>query len=52
VIRKGLKTMTEDRLPKLAVLSTNEITRDTELESLGQVSMEELQPAPLAGAKA
>ncbi len=48
VIRKGLKTMTEDRLPKLAVLSTNEITRDTELESLGQVSMEELQPAPVA----
>jgi flagellar biosynthesis protein FlhA len=53
VIRRGLKTMTEDRLPKLAVLSTNEITRDTELESLGQVSAEELQPAAAtAGAKA
>lgn len=43
VIRKGLKLMTEDRLPKLAVLSTNEISRGTGLESLGQVRAEELQ---------
>jgi len=53
VIRKGLKLMTEDRLPKLAVLSTNEISRGTGLESLGQVSADELQAAGTeAGAKA
>ncbi len=53
LIRKGLKTMTEDRLPKLAVLSTNEITRDTQLESLGQVGKDELIPvAAAAGSQA
>ncbi len=53
VIRRGLKILTETRLPRLAVLSTNEITRDTGLESLGQVSAESIRPTePAATATA
>jgi flagellar biosynthesis protein FlhA len=37
-VRPGLKQMTAGQLPQLAVLSYNEITRDTQLESLGIVS--------------
>jgi flagellar biosynthesis protein FlhA len=36
-IRAGLKQMTAPHLPTLAVLSYNEITRDTMIESLGMV---------------
>jgi flagellar biosynthesis protein FlhA len=36
-IRAGLKQMTESHLSKLVVLSYNEITRDTQIESLGVV---------------
>ncbi|MSR60153.1 MAG: flagellar biosynthesis protein FlhA [Planctomycetaceae bacterium] len=39
-IRAALKQMTAGVLPTLAVLSLNEITRDTQVESLGQVSLE------------
>lgn len=37
-IRAALKQMTEPHLPQLVVLSFNEITRDTQIESLGLVS--------------
>jgi flagellar biosynthesis protein FlhA len=37
-IRPGLKQLTGSHLPKLAVLSYNEITRDTKIESVGIVS--------------
>jgi flagellar biosynthesis protein FlhA len=36
-VRAGLKQMTDTHLPRLAVLSYNEITRDTTIESLGVV---------------
>jgi len=36
-IRAGLKQITSQALPKLAVLSLNEITRDTSVEARGQV---------------
>ncbi|WP_237227605.1 flagellar biosynthesis protein FlhA [Rubinisphaera sp. JC750] len=36
-IRAGLKQITSQALPKLAVLSLNEITRDTQVEARGQV---------------
>ena len=41
--RAALKHMTQAMLPNLAVLSYNEITRDTKVESVGMVSY---QPAP------
>ena len=34
-IRAGLKQMTAAALPRLVVLSYNEITRDTQIESVG-----------------
>ena len=37
-IRPGVKQLTATQLPKLVVLSYNEITRDTQLESLGIVT--------------
>jgi flagellar biosynthesis protein FlhA len=37
-VRAALKQMTEPHLPQLVVLSFNEITRDTQIESLGLVS--------------
>ncbi|HVW01226.1 MAG TPA: flagellar biosynthesis protein FlhA [Planctomycetaceae bacterium] len=37
-IRAGLKQITASSLPTLAVISLNEITRDTEVESVAQVS--------------
>ncbi len=37
-IRAGLKQLTAGQLPRLVVLSYNEITRDTQIESLGLVS--------------
>jgi flagellar biosynthesis protein FlhA len=42
-IRAALKQMTSSHLPQLVVLSYNEITRDTQIESLGLVA--ELVPA-------
>ncbi len=43
-LRAGLKQITNASLPKLVVMSLNEITRDTKVESVGQVSAEDLQP--------
>jgi flagellar biosynthesis protein FlhA len=37
-IRVGLKKLTEPRMPRLVVLSYNEITRDTRIESLGMAT--------------
>ena len=37
-IRPGLKQLTASHLPKLVVLSYNEVTRDTKIESVGIVS--------------
>jgi flagellar biosynthesis protein FlhA len=37
-IRPGLKQLTQAHLPKLVVLSYNEITRDTKIESVGLVA--------------
>ena len=37
-IRPGLKQLTASNLPRLVVLSYNEITRDTKIEALGIVS--------------
>ena len=37
-IRAGLKQMTSSQLPRLVVLSYNEITRDTQIESVALVS--------------
>jgi flagellar biosynthesis protein FlhA len=37
-IRAGLKQLTSSNLPRLVVLSFNEITRDTQIESVGLVS--------------
>jgi flagellar biosynthesis protein FlhA len=37
-IRPGLKQLTANHLPKLIVLSYNEITRDTRIESIGIVT--------------
>ncbi len=37
-IRPGLRQMTESHLPQLVVLSYNEVTRDTKIESAGIVS--------------
>ena len=42
-IRAGIKKLTEPDLPSLAVLSTNEIMPDLDIEALGQVSLESLQ---------
>ena len=37
-IRAALKQMTEPHLPQLTVLSYNEVTRDTQIESVALVS--------------
>jgi len=44
-VRAGLKQITSLALPKLAVLSLNEITRDTQVEAHGQVSVDVLPAA-------
>ncbi|MEM1060876.1 MAG: flagellar biosynthesis protein FlhA [Planctomycetota bacterium] len=41
-IRAGVRQIIRTALPKLAVISLNEITRDTDLESHGQVSADAL----------
>jgi flagellar biosynthesis protein FlhA len=47
-VRPGLRHITSISLPRLAVLSLVEITRDTQVESLGQVGAEILQDLELA----
>jgi flagellar biosynthesis protein FlhA len=51
-VRAGLKQVTSSALPKLVVMSLNEVTRDTEVESVGQVGSHILQdiltPTPSA----
>jgi flagellar biosynthesis protein FlhA len=37
-IRAALKQMTQPHLPQLVVLSYNEITRDTKIESVAMIS--------------
>ncbi|HUE14092.1 MAG TPA: flagellar biosynthesis protein FlhA [Planctomycetaceae bacterium] len=49
-VRAGLKQITSSTIPKLAVLSLNEITRDTDVESAGQVSVDALESATAAAA--
>jgi flagellar biosynthesis protein FlhA len=36
-IRAGLKQLTSSQMPRLIVLSYNEVTRDTVIESIGMV---------------
>jgi len=47
-VRPGLKHITAAALPKLAVLSLIEVTRDTQVESTGQVGADILQEASAA----
>jgi flagellar biosynthesis protein FlhA len=49
-VRAGLKQITSAALPKLAVLSLNEITRDTDVEALGQVSGHAIGRVPVGAA--
>ena len=49
-VRAGLKQITSAVLPRLAVLSLNEITRDTDVESVGQVGSELLNGVPAGAA--
>jgi flagellar biosynthesis protein FlhA len=42
-VRAGLKQVTASALPRLVVMSLNEVTRDTEVESVGQVGAHILQ---------
>lgn len=51
-IRAGLKQMTSGDLPKLAVLSLSEITRDTQVEAVAHVTTEAISKTPRATAKA
>jgi flagellar biosynthesis protein FlhA len=41
-VRAGLKHITTSPLPKLAVLSLNEVTRDTDVEAVGHVAIDVL----------
>lgn len=43
-VRAGLKQVTSSTIPKLAVISLSEITRDTNVETVGQVGADVLQP--------
>ncbi len=45
-VRAGLKQITSSALPKLAVMSLNEITRDTQVEAHGQVDASILSVSP------
>ncbi|QDT23722.1 Flagellar biosynthesis protein FlhA [Gimesia chilikensis] len=49
-IRAGLKQITSPLLPRLVVLSLNEITRDTDVEAIGQVSADRLKSNAVVGA--
>ena len=37
-IRPGLRQMTQSSMPRLVVLSYNEVTRDTKIEALGMIA--------------
>ena len=50
-IRAGLKHVTNARFPTLAVLSLSELTRDTEVESIGLVELNILRTGAPVGAK-
>ena len=43
-VRAGLKQITSTAIPKLVVMSLNEITRDTRIEAMGQVHVSVVQP--------
>ncbi len=45
-IRAGLRQITASALPRLVVMSINEITRDTNIESHGQLSVESIKSVP------
>jgi flagellar biosynthesis protein FlhA len=47
-VRPGLKHITSVNIPKLAVLSLVEVTRDTDVESLGQVNADVLREMALS----
>src|SRR3984957_13558451 len=49
-VRAGLKQITSTTIPKLSVLSLNEITRDTDVEAAGQVSVDALESATATAA--
>ena len=49
-IRAGLKQITSPMIPRLIVLSLNEITRDTDVEAIGQISASRLKKEVAAGA--
>ena len=51
-VRAGLRQVTATALPKLTILGLNEVTRDTEVESHGQVPADALRPAPVQPAHA
>jgi len=44
-VRAGLKQITSSTLPKLSVVSLNEITRDTDVESTGLIGVDALESA-------
>jgi len=48
-VRAGLKQITHSALPKLAVLSMNEVTRDTEVEAIGQITLGQPKPPENTG---
>lgn len=45
-VRAGLKQITSTAIPKMAVMSLNEITRDTQVEAHGQVGADILTVSP------
>lgn len=45
-IRAGLRQITQSSLPKLAVISLNEVTRDTQVEAHGQVDATAVRKEP------
>lgn len=45
-IRAGLRQITASALPKLVVMSLNEVTRDTNIESHGQLSVDSIKSIP------
>ena len=49
-VRAGLKQITSSVIPKLAVMSLNEVTRDTDVESSGQVDLSALESATAVAA--
>jgi flagellar biosynthesis protein FlhA len=48
-VRPAVKQLTESQLPQLVVLSFDEVTRDTRVESVGTVALADDQEAAAAG---